>query len=80
MDPVVAEIIASVPQENQWKLHQEIDFENVSSTGQIIPKHLGKISESMTNWEGAVADHLGLTMAERSDIKERNIHKPALQR
>ena len=79
MDPL-ADIIASVPQENRWKLDKQIHFENVNSTGQIVPKHLGKISESMTNWEGAVADHLGLTEAERSDINGRNIQKPALQR
>ena len=79
MDPL-ADIIASVPLENQWKLDREIDFEHPSATGQIIPKHLGKISESMTNWEGAVADHLGLTVAERSDIHSRNIYKPAQQR
>lgn len=74
------EVIASVPPVNRWKLDQEIDFENKDVRGQVIPKHLGKIAQPMTDWEGAVADNLCLTDADRSDIKERNRFSPALQR
>ena len=74
------EIIASVPLTLQWKLDQEIDFENRSISGQTIPKHLGRIADSMTEWEGTVADCLGLSLPDRHDIKENYPNKPKLQR
>ena len=76
----MAEILASVPPANQWKLDQQIDFEHKSVTGQTVSKHLGKIADSMKSWEGAVADCLGLGEADRNDIQERNRSKPAQQR
>lgn len=76
-DERLTEILASVP---QWKLEREIDFEHKSVRGQTISVHLGKIADSMKNWEGAVADCLGLSDVDRSDIRERNISKPAQQR
>ena len=34
-----------------------------------VPKHLGQIADSMHEWEGAVAEELGLTMADVEEIK-----------
>ena len=76
----LAELLSSVPQASHWKLDEEIDFEHRNAGGQIIPKHLGKIAESMMNWEGTIADHLGLSEQDRSDIRRRNIGEPKLQR
>ena len=67
-------IIACVPSANHWKLDKEIDFENKNVRGQVIPKHLGRIAESMTDWED-VADDLELSIADRSDIKQSNSPK-----
>ena len=74
------ELVASVSTVNRWKLDEEIDFEHRNTGGQVVPKHLGGIAESMINWEGTIADHLGLSEQDRSDIGERNIGKPELQR
>ena len=74
------EVVASVPTVDRWKLDGEIDFEHRDSRGQVIPKHLGRIAESMTDWEGDIADHLGLSDSDRSDIRERNSREPKLQR
>jgi hypothetical protein len=38
------------------------------------------VAESMTDWEGAIADHLGLSEPDRSDIRDKNPTKPKLQR
>jgi hypothetical protein len=61
-------------------LDREIDFEHRDDRGQLIPQHLGKIAESMTDWEGAIADHLGLSEPDRSDIRDKNPTQPKLQR
>ena len=74
------EVIATIPSAIRWKLDQEIDFENRNISGQMIPKHLGGIADSMTEWEGTVADCLGLSLPDRHDIKENNPNKPKLQR
>ena len=42
-----------------------IDAENPS------PKHLGRIVNSMYEWEGLVADELGLTPADVAAIKTK---------
>ena len=76
----LADILAYIPQRNQWKLDQEIDFEHKNNKGETVPKDLGRISESMTNWEGTIADNLGLTVTERKDIKESIPSNPNLQR
>jgi hypothetical protein len=73
-------VLSSVPDANRWKLDREIDFEHRDDRGQLIPRHLGKIAESMTDWEGAIADHLGLSEADRSDIRDKNPRQPKLQR
>ena len=77
----IIDVISTVPKANQWKLNKEIDFENKRSDGQLIPKHVGKIAESMLDWESTIADCMNLTDSERKDIVE-GIYKdhPALQR
>jgi hypothetical protein len=73
----VADLIASIPASNRGKVDREIDFENTDIRGRTIPQHLGKIASVMTDWEGEIADNLGLTTADRADISEK---KPSLQR
>jgi hypothetical protein len=73
-------ILSSVADIIRWKLDREIDFEHRDDRGQLIPQHLGKIAESMIDWEGAIADHLGLSEPDRSDIRGRNPTQPKLQR
>ena len=80
MSRSLSDIISSVPITNRWKLDQEIDFEHRDIRGRVVPQHLGIIAESMIDWEGVIADLLGLTEADRSDIKESNLNKPKLQR
>ena len=83
LDPhqTIVDVIANVPKDNQWKLNEEIDFENKGSDGQSVPKHLGIIAKSMLDWELAIADHMDLTEPERRNITEgRNKDRPDLQR
>ena len=35
------------------------------------PKHLGQIANNMYEWEGSVADHLGLSKADVAAIKTK---------
>jgi hypothetical protein len=73
-------VLSSVPDANRWKLDREIDFEHRDNRGQLIPEHLGKIADSMTDWEGSIADHFGLSEPDRSDIRDKNPRQPKLQR
>ena len=75
-----ADLIASVPASNRWKADKEIDFENMDIRGRLVPQHIGRIAAVMTDWEGTIADGLGLTAADRADIVERYPRKPSLQR
>lgn len=79
MDPWLAEIIASVPPTNRWKLDQELDFEHKNRRGQTIPKHLGKIADSMENWE-TVAEYLNLSASDKSAIRGKYPFDQELQR
>ena len=79
MDPRLVEVIASVPTANQWKLDQEIDFEH-KNRGQTIPRHLGRIADSMADWEGTVATCLDLNAADENAIRGKNPFNQALQR
>lgn len=74
------ELLSSVPPASRWKLDEEIDFEHRNATGQIVPRHLGKIADSMTGWEGVVADCLGLSASERKDIRVEYPFQAQLQR
>ena len=71
-------VLSSVPDANRWKLDREIDFEHRDERGQLIPRHLGKMAESMTDWEGAIADHLGLSKPDRSEIRDKYPWEPKL--
>ena len=42
---------------NRQKLDQVLDFENGG-----VSKHLGQIADSMHEWEGTIAEGLGLTV------------------
>ena len=76
----MAALIASIPESNRGKVDKEIDFENKNVQGRTIPLHLGRIAAEMTDWEGTIADLLGLTVTDRNDILGRNSQKPELQR
>ena len=39
---------------------------------EIDPKHLGKIADSMAEWEGRIADDLELTDVDVSSIKTKH--------
>ena len=76
----LVDLTASIPEVNRWKCDREIDFENVDIRGRTVPLHLGQIASDMTDWEGAIADNLGLTEADKADIMDRFHRKPSLQR
>ena len=44
-----------------------------------VPRHLGQIAETMYEWEGALADSLGLHQADVAEIKEAHSGKLKLQ-
>ena len=58
---------------NVYKLDQVIDAENRSS------KHLGQIADSMTEWEGTIADNLDLTPSDVKAIKTKYQNELHLQ-
>ena len=43
----------------------------IDSDNDGVPKHLGQIADSMAEWEGKIAEELGLTEADVADIKTR---------
>ena len=55
-------------------LDKVLDFEN-----DRVSKHLGQIAESMYEWEGSVAEQLGLTPADIAAIKAEHPGKLKLQ-
>ena len=56
------------------KLNLVLDFENDE-----VSRHLGQIANSMHEWEGSIAEHLGLTRADVAAIKEEYPGKLKLQ-
>ena len=70
--PIAA--IALQPQVIPVKLDDVLDSRNDG-----VPKHLGQIADSMYEWEGPVADELGLTRADVAEIKARQPHEIKLQ-
>ena len=52
--------------ETEDLLNRPIDSENKG-----VPKHLGQIADSMYEWEGPVAEQLGLTRADVAAIKKK---------
>ena len=55
-----------IPDHSQ-RLDQVLDFEHGG-----VSRHLGKIADSMNEWEGSVADQLGLVPADVAAIKMEN--------
>ena len=51
-----------------------MDFENKD-----VPLHLGKIADSMYEWEGPVAEQLGLTQVDVAAIKMKHPGELRLQ-
>ena len=49
------------------KLDQVLDFENDG-----VSKHLGQIADAMYEWEGPIAEQLGLTRADVAAIKTKH--------
>ena len=49
------------------KLDQVLDFDNGD-----VPLHLGKIADSMHEWEGPVAEQLGLTLVDIAAIRTKH--------
>ena len=48
----------------------EISLSRVIDSGNYgVPKHLGRIADSMDEWEGPVAEELNLTKADVAKIK-----------
>ena len=80
MSRSLEDVLSSIPDTSRGKLDREIDCDHRDARGQVIPQHLGRIAESVIDWEGVIADHLGLTEADRSDIREKNSREPKLQR
>ena len=56
------------------RLDQVLDFENPG-----VSPHVGQIADSMYEWEGPVAEQLGLTLAEIASIKIEHPNKLGLQ-
>ena len=44
-----------------------------------VPKHLGQIADSMTEWQGRISEELQLTPADIADILTRHPKKLKLQ-
>ena len=60
------------PQLNPVILNQVVDPDGV-------PRHIGRIADSMTEWEGAISENLGLTPADVESIKTKHPFKLHLQ-
>ena len=54
-----------------------LDFEHISGITKHV--HLGRIADSMHEWEGPVADQLDLTPADVAAIKAKYPHDLRLQ-
>lgn len=73
--PSLDEVLGAVPGHLKHKLDQILD-----SGHEDVPLHLGNIADNIPDWQGRVADNLGLTRVEVSDIKRRLKDEPELQR
>ena len=52
----------------------------LDSMNKNVPKHVGLIADFMSEWEGRIAEALGLTPAEVQYIKGKHINEPNLQK
>ena len=59
--------ISFLPFNNADRLDQVLDFANDQ-----VPLHLGQIADSMYEWEGPVAENLGLTQVDVAAIKMKH--------
>ena len=62
--PVAAQ--SAVPELALDKLSQPLDFETPG-----VPKHLGLIAEYLGEWDGRIADEMGLTTADVANIDKK---------
>ena len=62
---------STIPDSKRWILNKRIDFLNNNVRGQTVPRDLGKIAESVVEWDGAVGDELDLSREDRVYIKEK---------
>ena len=60
------EVYSLSSKDDALDLKKEIDFCNGG-----VPKHLGRIADSMAEWEGRISDELGLTKADVASIKTK---------
>jgi hypothetical protein len=67
---------AAVSQSQVASLTLEDVLDSKSSS---VSKHLGEIADSMCEWEGAVAENLGMTQADVANIKAQYPKKMNLQ-
>ena len=58
------------------RLDQVVDSENDDVE---VPLHLGQIADTMYEWEGLVAEWLGLTLADVAAIKLKHPNELKLQ-
>ena len=66
----ITQSVIAVPHITTDKLSRPLDFDSAG-----VPKHLGQIAEYMGEWEGRVADELGLSRADVADINLECIGK-----
>ena len=69
------EILSRVPEILQHKLDEKVDSKHAG-----VSKDVGYIASRFTEWDGRVADELGLTQVEISDIKKKSNGNPEQQR
>ncbi len=48
-------------------------------SAEVQMRHIGRIAESMVEWEGLIADELELTPADVADVKTKHPQKLKLQ-
>ena len=78
LDPrCLDDVLSSVPDADRWKLDQDVGVENKDDRGH---GHLDRIADSMVGLEGElIAHHLGLSEADRRNIRESYPNKPSQQ-
>lgn len=59
--------------------HTQYSYRISTLNREIEPKHLGRIANLMSQWEGIIADELELTSADVSTIKGRHQNELPLQ-
>ena len=77
--PSLGEVLGAVPEHLKPKLDQKLDGDHNE-----VLLHLGYIAKNIPEWEGRVADNLGLSYVDVSDIKkkftdpeqQRSLHLP----